>query len=294
MSPREQEVAANPGRGGDGNPAGPKPTSARSSHHPKSQFRQFYIFLIAADLVVLFIYLFLVPTDTWESYNGRLRSLGSLIVSILAYLGLNAVLQRYVTKFTFLDQIWFRATVLFVTPILWCAILPVWSVHLVIRPRQIVQPEVQILTQSSDKNTGQGGVYRYCEVPPSKTSPTSDETICAFGQLLLRHYEIVLKGAPHSTYLPAPSIFVNTFIQHPFPVQLPCRLQLYPVYPKESIYTKRLGEKEEGPEPLPHDGVIWLMPGRYEYIRATDDKRHGQGSLEMPCRADYSLEITLE
>jgi hypothetical protein len=215
-------------------------------------------------------------------------------VSVLAYLGLNTVLQRYVTRFTFLDQIWFRAIVLFITPILWSAILPVWSVHLRIKPAQIGQPEVQVLTQSSDKSTGLGGVYRYCEVPKSGATAAPDETDCAFGQLLLRRYEIVLKGAPHSTNLPAPSIFVNTFIRHPFPVQLPCRLQVYPVYPKEKIYTKRLGEREEGLELLPADGVIWLMPGRYEYIRATDDKRHGQASLDMPCRADYSQEITLE
>lgn len=314
MVSREQDATAVPDPGGTGAVPRSKQLAGRAPHRPKPRFRQFYIFLIAADVVVLFIYFFLVPKDAWENYDARLRSVGSLLVSVIAYLGLNSILQRYVTKAIILDQTWFRAIVFLITPILWLAILPVWSIHLKITPAQVEQPEVQIVSQSSDR--GVAAISRYCELsnpgkpaPDEPSSPVASqaqpdsnskkpalpgETICAFGQLLLRPYEIKVKGAANSTYLPAPSIFINTFVRHPFTVQLPCRLEVFPVYPNEKIYARRQGEKEADPVILPDDGVIWLMPGRYEYIRATDGKRNGKKALDMPCRADFSQEIPFE
>ncbi len=300
MSPREQIAAASdPAEARNASPAAD--VSAQPTPPAKSKRRQLYVFLIAADLVVLFIYFFLVPKDTWESYDARLRSIASLAGSLIAYLGLSALLQRYVAKFSFIDQTAFRAIVWFVTPILWAAILPVWSVHLIIRPRQMSPMEVQISSQTAVSGAAPGqtktastAIYRYCEVSPSERTATSDETICAFGQLLLRPYEIKLKEAPNSTYLPAASIFVNTFIRHAFPVQLPCRLEVTPVYPNEKVSTKRLGEDQVDHGLLPGDGILWLMPGRYEYIKATAGRRHGEATLDMPCQADYVKEIPLE
>ncbi|HET9305345.1 MAG TPA: hypothetical protein VFO46_04895 [Candidatus Sulfotelmatobacter sp.] len=286
-----------------GKPDVPLPKGRKGSpHKTRRKFgRQFYVFLLAADVVVLFIYFFLVPNDVWESQTTRLRSIGALAGSVLSYLGLNLVFQKYVDKLSFFDEIWFRGVLWFVTPILWAAVIPLWSVQLAIRPPQTADLEVQIMGQSTadhskpkqsearskadqtESDAGSEPRYRSCEMPASSEATPAREKICVLGGLLLRSYELQVQGAPHPTYLPAASILTNALTRRAFPVQLPCRVEIVPHFTGAKVAIRRRGDAQEDQRMLPDDGILWLMPGPYDYIRITDADRSASASRDIKC-----------
>jgi len=259
--------------------------------HPESagrRSREFYTFLLAADVLVLFIYFFLVPNDVWESQSTRLRSIGALAGSVVSYLGLKSILNRYGSGLTFMDHPWFRGMLWVATPVLWAAVLPVWTVRLAIKPVQNGQVSAAIISQNESRGdqsaTGRNEPnmrYRSCE-SLTAGSP-SGETDCVVGGLLLRSYEIQVEGAPRRTYLPAASVLRNTFSRRAFGVQLPCKLEVVGPMAGARVSIQRIGEeKSEDLGSLPDDGILFLTPGPYK-IKVTEGMHTAEESFDMEC-----------
>lgn len=270
------------------------PDSGRATSEAR-RGRELYIFLVAADVAVLFIYFFLVPTDVWESQSTRLRSIGALSGSLLSYLGLKLILQRYVREVVFLDHLWFRGMVWFVTPVLWASVLPVWTVQLAIKPPQPGQVSVAIVSQSQSRREqsvsqkSESDIrYRSCE--SLRAGGPANETDCVIGGLLLRSYEIQVEGAPRRTYLPAASVLRNTFARRAFAVQLPCRLEVVGPMAGAHVRVRRVGEEQDQDlGSLPDDGVLFLTPGPYK-IKVTQGTHSNEESFEMECNKRLELQ----
>lgn len=298
MSPRRQPPIEPSNPQQQDLPVSKAPALPQNQPNPR---RQLYVFLIAADIVGLFVYFFLVPNDVWESQSTRLRSIGSLVGSVILYFGLKFALKKYFSESAFLDQVSFRVIAWLCTVALWLAILPIWSVRLAIRPPQPSVTEVQVLPQtppttsanSKDAQSNSAPGYRTCESSSQAIARAgAEETICALGGLLLRTYEIKVTNAPHATHLPAASIFARTLTRGVFRVQLPCTVEIYPIFPGEQVFTQQQGEAEKPRGLLPPDGVLWLMPGYYDQIKATDGKRTGMRSGLIDCGG--KVEIVLQ
>jgi hypothetical protein len=280
-------------------------SGARQLTDKRRSGREFFIFLLAVDVIAVLIYFLLVPNDVWESLSTRWRSVASLVGSLISYLGLKAAIQRYVSDPAFLDQSWFRVILGFASPILWAAVLPVWSVELELRPPQPMLTQVQILNadKSSSSKTNESGApsvesYRTCEVPGSDSAanPSANQatsaTTCKVGGLLLRSYGISVTGAPQPSYLPAFSILSNMVTGRRLRIQLPCELEIQPQVTGAMLHMKPQGGRDVDGGTLPDDGRIWLMPGHYDYVKITKDNHSAQSLWDMKCVSGETLRLS--
>jgi len=233
---------------------------------------QLYIFLIAVDVLIVLIYFFLVPSGVWESYDSRLRSIGALIASIGSYIGLRAIVQKYATQTVILGETWLRILIWLGTMILLGAVLPFWSVRLNFSPTTASPPEITISAKTRVLTRARDGTY-------------------VVGGLLLRTYDVSIDGVRDPIYLPAVSILANKLTGRSFLVQLPCALSIVPAIHGEHVYVKRNGRSEqEDLGTLNDNGILWLMPGRYDYLKITNGSRAAQEAFDMHCPQDR-LEI---
>jgi hypothetical protein len=247
-----------------------------------------FVFLLAADVVVLFIYLLLLPKDNWESLDGRLKAIGALAASIITYLGLKTVLEkRAANAWELIDSTAFRGVLLFITLILWPSILPVWSYPVVFSPPQASPPEMKI-----------GGKVRRAPYMAQKKQQEGEPRTVELDGLLLRNYDLEVEGSKETYFLPAISILKGTLLHRPIEVQLPCTVQL-PIVPGATVFYRRYGaevkdvkEAKDGKEvkdinygPLSDDGKIFLMPGHYDYVRIETTAQAGSAALEVRCSA---------
>lgn len=240
-----------------------------------------FVFLLAADAVVLFIYLLLLPKDNWESLDGRLKAIGALAASIITYFGLKTVLEkRAANAWELIDSTAFRAVLLFITLILWPSILPVWSYRVVFSPPQAFPPTMKV-----------GGKLRHLAYMAQKKQE-GEPRMAELDGLLLRSYELEVTGSKEPYFLPAISILKGTFLHRPIEVQLPCVVEL-PIVPGATVFYRRYGsEAKDGKEvkdveygALPDDGKIFLMPGHYDYVRIETRAEKGSAALEVKCSA---------
>lgn len=248
---------------------------------PPKKSRQLFVFLFAADLVVLFIYLLLLPTNLLIVANTRLRLLGALAVSVLAYLGVDKLLRkRFVDIATIFDSYSFRASLLFVSVIMWAAVMPVWSYRFVFTPNQITPPTIEI-----------GGKIRY---PVSMEEKTKDgDSIYELDGLLLRNYEYKFAGLPASRFLPAISILKGTFLGRAVRLQLPCTVTLPLITGAKVTYRGFAWQAPQEYGPLPGDGRIFLMPGHYDFVRIETGQEEGSGAVEVTC-PETELQISMQ
>ncbi len=244
----------------------PKAKAARDKWHGV------FVFLLAADAVVLLIYLLLLPNNSWELADGRLRGIGSLVTSVLAYLGLNHWLERRSANAAeLIGSSSFRAILLFVTLILWSAVLPVWSYQFVFNPPQTSPPAIEI-----------GGRSRQLMYIAKQTR--QGERIAQLDGLLLRNYDYKVAGSREENFLPALSIIKGTFLTRPIEVKLPCTVEL-PLLPDAAtvFYRRYPWDREEIYGSLPGDGKIFLMEGHYDYVRVETKTEIGSSALEVKC-----------
>jgi hypothetical protein len=238
----------------------------------RSAPRQIFLLLLAADVIVLIIYLLVLPSGQWESLDTRVRAIASLIASGLAYFGLDRLMRKGASHYgVVLDYMWFRALLVLVTPFLWLGILPVWSSRFVFSPTQANPPDIIFAGKSrqwvnTDKRT------------------LKNEPIYQVDGLLLRNYEyIVSTSRQTSYYLPLISILKGAFFHQPIIIQLPCAVQLPYVSGAKVTYRKFQGDKEIDYGDLPGDGNIYLLPGHYDYVRVETADRWGSSSLDAKC-----------
>lgn len=256
-------------------------SSSSTPRAASTLWRQFYVFLLAVDLVILFVYLLIVPENVWENMDKRLRAIGSLVAGVLTYLGLDLLLRRRLANSSALFDTWsFRGLLWFLTVILWGAVLPVWSHWLVFSPPQRTPPAIIV-----------GEKSRYVVDTEIKTK--DGESLYQLEGLLLRDYEVRVVGVREPVYLSAISILKGTFLRRPIRVQLPCALVLPIVRGALVKYRRFAWEEEEEYGPLPDDGKVFLMPGHYDYVKLETREEEGSNALDMEC-PQTELQITLE
>jgi hypothetical protein len=234
--------------------------------------RQFFLFLLAADIIALLIHFIFLPNGEWESLNSRIRALASLIASGLAYFGLDRLLTKSASEYAaILDSSWFRALLVLATTVLWLGILPVWSSRFVFSPPQANPPDILF-----------AGKSRQWVNTDRKTS--MDEPIYQVDGLLLRNYEYVVATSRQTTYyLPLISILKGAVFHEPIIIQLPCTVQLPIVSGAKVKYRRFQGDTEQDYGDLPGDGKIYLLPGHYDYIKLETPERVGSSSLDSKC-----------
>jgi hypothetical protein len=245
--------------------------------------RQLFVFLIAADVIVLLIYLLVLPSGEWERVDSRVRAIASLVASGLAYFGLDRLLKKRVGDYdAVLGSPWFQALLVLVTPVLWLGTLPVWSPRFVFSPPQANPPDIVFAGKSrqwvnTDKRTSAG------------------DPIFQVDGLLLRSYEYtVATGRQTSYYLPLISILKGIFFHGPVIIQLPCSVQLPYISNAKVKYRKFQGDKIEDYGSLPGNGKIYLMPGHYDYIGIETNDEEGSSSLDLKCPSSESLAIDMK
>ncbi len=257
-------------------PLAPVPTSA--SVQKRKYLRHFVLFLLGTDLVVLFIYLLLVPSNVWEGLETRLHSIGALVKSVgivagslIGYFGLKSSLRRYLLSLdTVFDQLSFAAMVGLGTLILWGAVLPIWKVELRFSPPQPMPPRVELLSKARP-------------LIERRDNQTTETTYVLEG-LLLRPYELKVEGAREPVNIPLITVLKGTMFRRFLFVQLPCTLEISPIVPEAEVWLKRVGaEKPDDWGAFPDDGRLSVVPGSYEYIRVTNGKREVRQKLVMVC-----------
>jgi hypothetical protein len=237
----------------------------------RSASRQIFLFLFAADIIVLIIYLLVLPSGDWESVDSRVRAIGSLVASGLAYFGLDRLMRKRASNYAVvLDSYWFRALLLVATPFLWLGTLPVWSSRFVFNPPQANPPGIIFAGKSrqwvtTDQQTSVG------------------EPVYQIDGLLLRNYEYKLAAGQTSYYLPLIGILKGTFFRQPIIIQLPCAVQLPYVSGAKVRFRRFQGDPVLEYGDLPGDGKIYLPPGHYDYIGLETSLREGSSSLDAKC-----------
>ncbi len=261
-----------------------RPQLARhgGAHH-RGASRQVFVFLLAADLIVLLIYLLALPSQQWGALDARVKAIASLVASGLAYFGLDRLLKKRAGNYAaVLDSYWFRTLLVLATPVLWLGTLPVWSPRFVFSPPQANPPDIAFAGKprqwvNTDKRTSTG------------------EPIYQVDGLLLRNYEYtVATGRQTSYYLPLISILKGTFFHGPVIIQLPCAVQLPYISGAKVKYRRFQGEADVEYGDLPGDGKIYLMPGHYDYIRIETSDTAGSSSLDLKCPSSESLGIEMK
>jgi hypothetical protein len=253
--------------------------------HSSGASRQVFVFLLAADITVLLIYLLVLPSGQWESVDSRVKAIGSLVASGLAYFGLDQIFKKRADDYAaFMDSAWFRSFLVLVTPVLWLGTLPVWSPRFVFSPPQANPPDIFFAGKSrqwinTDKHTSTG------------------EPIYQVDGLLLRSYEYTVATSQQTSYyLPLISILKGTFFHGPVIIQLPCAVQLpYNAGANAKVKYRRFqGDKDVNYGPLPGDSKIYLMPGHYDYIGIETSDEEGSSSLDLKCPNSDSLSIEMK
>jgi len=251
------------------------PSSAQEGNHP---LRHVVLFLIGADVVALFIYLLLVPTDAWEGIETRLQSMGTLVKSlgsvassVIAYFGLKRSLRTYLlSAATIFDEMYFALLVGMATVVVWAAVLPLWKVELRFYPPQPMPPRVELGEKA--------------RTLIETRSNHSQESSYVLEGLLLRSYDLQIEGAREALNLPLITVLKGSLFSRAVIVQLPCTLEVSPIVPHAEVYLLRVGQKQEEKWGLfPDDGKLKVMPGSYQYIRVTDGKQDVRTSLTMEC-----------
>jgi len=240
----------------------------RASRH---KWRGVFVFLLAADAIVLLIYLLLLPKDRWEQLDVRWRAIGQVAASVGTYFGLNKMLQaRSAAVWDLIDSSAFRAVLLFITLILWPAILPIWHYELVFEPPPHSPPVMTI--------GGESMRLHY-------SGKTKDgRPIAKREGLLLRSYDFRVEGSQERYSLPAISVLKGTFLNRPEQVDLPCTVQL-PIVPDVAKVSYRRYSWESSVDygDLPGDGKVFLMQGHYDYVRVETTTDVGSAPVEVNC-----------
>ena len=237
--------------------------------------RQLHLFLLSANVVGAFIYVVLLPEEGFNALDSRLRSIGALITSAIAYLGLNKALQKWAGDIVeAFDQLWARVLVIFATVVVWSAVLPVWSHYMVFRPPDAPHPTVMIEGKPRE--------------PIATARRTYDDLpIHVIEGLNLRAYDVEIDG--RSVHLPAISLLKGLVLQRSLDIYLPCDVRFtdasFTANLEEDlanalkddlgtashVYLKQLGRDPER-VPLTEDKVAFLLPGRYEAIGFVQDE----------------------
>lgn len=259
--------------------AAPHPAvPAAGSAQKEKYLRHFVLFLLGTDLVVLFIYLLLVPSNVWEGLETRLQSMGALVKSVgiaagslIGYFGLKSSLRRYLLSVdTIFDQMYFASLVGIVTLILWGAVLPIWGVQLRFYPPQPMPPRVELLSKARSLI--------------ERRDKQTTETSYVLEGLLLRPYELKVEGAREPVNISLITVLKGSIFSRSLLVQLPCTLEVSPIVPQADVFLKRVGAANEDPlGAFPDDGRLLVMPGTYEYISIKKGKREVRQSFVMKC-----------